>query len=95
MNKTGPFCSPWHAASYNDDGTHDVVDSKGRLVAEVTAWASGDPINLIIAAPDLLGACKLAEDLITGKLSGVDPENTMVLPALRAAIEKAEGGENG
>ena len=38
---------------------------------------------------ELLAACKLAEDLICGRLDGEDPENTIVLPALKAAIESA------
>ncbi len=47
-------------------------------------------LRKIAAVPELLAACKLAEDLICGRLSGVDPENLIVLPALRAAVSKAE-----
>ena len=46
---------------------------------------------LVSAAPLLLGACELALDLITGQIKGTDPENTIVLPALRAAIARAKG----
>jgi hypothetical protein len=46
--------------------------------------------QLVSAAPDLLIACELALALIRGEIYNViDPENTIVAPALRKAIEKA------
>lgn len=91
MGRIAPFGTPWHAANYNGDGTYDVVDALGRVVAEVTAWDSGDPINLIIAAPDLLAAAKDALAYLV-ELGLCRPDENPAA-ALDAAIKKAEVGD--
>jgi hypothetical protein len=72
------------------DDTYDkdiieVYDSEDITTAEFEHNA-----NLVCAAPDLLIACELALALIRGEIYNViDPENRIVAPALRKAIEKA------
>ena len=62
------------------DGPHDVKEDEPNA-------------RLIAAAPDLLEACELARKSICGELDELDPENRIVLPALKAAIAKARGAD--
>ena len=61
------YAGPWKKASYNSEfadngqegGDNDVLDAKGRLVAEVTEWeeeTENANARLIAAAPELLKA---------------------------------------
>jgi hypothetical protein len=71
---------------------------RGKTIAYVVGQDNKQWVtraHMIASAPELIAACKLADDLICGRLSGTDPENTIVLPALRAAIAKAEGRAEG
>jgi len=54
---------PWHLADYNtDDGDNDVIDSMGRVIAEVNEWGeypTSANAQLIAAAPDLFEALEM------------------------------------
>lgn len=104
-NDTMPHTpGPWDSQRGDPYDTTFEVNSLGdpwAAIANVNANTTGSlPVDeetaeanalLIAAAPELLAACQLAEDMICGRLSGVDPENLAVLPAIRAAILKAKG----
>lgn len=89
MNDTKFTPGPWYNATKKDS-------FQGLIYSEVTGEniaITYNPNNaaLVAAAPDLLEACILAQELICGLLYHIDAENKIVLPALDAAIIKAQG----
>lgn len=81
--------NPWHNATKKDSLQGLVYDETTGENIAVTY--EPETAQLVSAAPSLLAACKLARDSIVGLLPGIDTESTIVLPALREAIQKAEG----
>jgi hypothetical protein len=95
MSKHTP--GPWKEAMWSgrvaiihdhtDDGTFDVV-----VACNDQAPTLADA-RLIAAAPDLLAALKACEPFCKGHQE--TPEKAARYAAVRAAIQKAEGGDNG
>lgn len=77
--------TPWHVDSkfLKERGCHEVLDSRNATIADVFGI---DNARLFVAAPDLLSACRAAEDLLTHY--GEDKD---IVKQLRAAIDAAEG----
>ena len=90
------YNGPWKLAGYNSDHADiDVLDARGRLVAEVTEWDAPFPnmdnARLVSAAPELLASLL---ELLAIAPTFMPDRTTSNLPKIeraRAAIEKATG----
>jgi hypothetical protein len=84
---------PWRVGSVSDvvvaEADEDVVPYYGgSLVAESVAPRD---IPLIVAAPELLAACKTVLELLEGALISITEIDMDDVAQLRAVIAKAEG----
>jgi len=84
---------PWKVEQYSGHPHYEIYNTEPQRVASLQDHLPQSENNayLIAAAPEMLSALKFAEDLLCGRLVGVDPGNKIVLPAIQAALAKAEG----
>lgn len=93
MNESKYIPGPWRIweRSSKYDPSYKIAEAAGcRMIAQTIG--GNDEINarLIVAAPDLLAACKAALEFI-GRSNKTDWDNE-ITPILEIAIAKAEKG---
>jgi hypothetical protein len=83
---------PW---TFREDGGFEIVgfgaEPVGHLAELNGKEPSAEDLNLILAAPDLLAAAKLARSIIRAEVDCPTETERAWIEALTAAIERAEG----